>query len=161
MTRSSTNFIAKIKLFTVPGQVAHDATRKAVLSRADGVVFVADSQLSQSMNNFESFDNLENNALRVGLNLDTLPLVIQYNKRDLADIEPEEVVTHRWGPTGLPVTFATALKGMGVMETFRQILMATYRSLNKEHSLEKNFGMAENDFIGIACSQSQNGRQDY
>ncbi|MBI9075267.1 MAG: GTPase [Desulfatibacillum sp.] len=147
VVRSKTNFLLKIKLFTVPGQVAHDATRKAVLSRADGVVFVADSQQSQSMSNFESFDNLEKNALRVGLNVDTLPLVIQYNKRDLEGIEPESEVLQRWGPTGLPVTFAAALKGLGVVETFRQILVLTYRSLDKHHGLEQEHGMAEDDFL--------------
>ena len=78
--RSQSGFTVKFKVFTVPGQVAHDATRKAVLSRADGVVFVADSQKSQSVSNFESFDNLEKNARRVGLDFDRLPLVVQFNK---------------------------------------------------------------------------------
>ncbi|ACL02011.1 conserved hypothetical protein [Desulfatibacillum aliphaticivorans] len=147
--RSKSNFLAKIKLYTVPGQVAHDATRKAVLSRADGVVFVADSQLTQSMSNFESFDNLENNAQRVGLDLDSLPLVIQYNKRDLQDIEPEDEVSARWSPTGLPLVFATALKGRGVVETFQQILSATYQSLDRMHGLEENFDMVEDDFLSL------------
>ena len=65
-------FKIKLKLYTVPGQVAHDATRKAVLSRADGVVFVADSRTSQAVSNFESFDNLEKNAGRVGLDFERL-----------------------------------------------------------------------------------------
>ncbi|WP_028313755.1 GTP-binding protein [Desulfatibacillum aliphaticivorans] len=147
--RSKSNFLAKIKLYTVPGQVAHDATRKAVLSRADGVVFVADSQLTQSMSNFESFDNLENNAQRVGLDLDPLPLVIQYNKRDLQDIEPEDEVSARWSPTGLPLVFATALKGRGVVETFQRILSATYQSLDRMHGLEENFDMVEDDFLSL------------
>ena len=79
LVKSESGFRIKTKLFTVPGQVAHDATRKAVLSRADAVVFVADSQLSQSMSNFESLDNLEKNVGRVGLDLENLPLVIQFN----------------------------------------------------------------------------------
>ncbi len=79
LVKSEKGFRIKTKLFTVPGQVAHDATRKAVLSRADAVAFVADSQLSQSMSNFESFDNLEKNVGRVGLDLENLPLVIQFN----------------------------------------------------------------------------------
>ncbi len=79
LVKSEKGFRIKTKLFTVSGQVAHDATRKAVLSRADAVAFVADSQLSQSMSNFESLDNLEKNVGRVGLDLENLPLVIQFN----------------------------------------------------------------------------------
>jgi len=76
----------KLKVYTVPGQVRHDATRKAVLQRADGIAFIADSQLTEATNNFESFDNLEKNLAFVGLNIDKVPLVIQFNKRDLDDV---------------------------------------------------------------------------
>jgi len=69
----------KVKVYTVPGQVAHDATRKAVLARADGIAFIADSQLLEATNNSESFDNLEKNIAYVGLDLEKLPLVIQFN----------------------------------------------------------------------------------
>lgn len=93
---TSSGLLIKFKVYTVPGQVVHDSTRKAVLSRSDGVVFVADSQLSQSINNGQSFENLEANAGRVGIDFDTLPLVIQYNKRDLADIISETEVIERW-----------------------------------------------------------------
>ena len=75
----------KLKVYTVPGQIRHDATRKAVLQRADGVVFVADSQISQQAVNAESFANLEQNLSLVGLDIEKLPLVIQFNKRDLTD----------------------------------------------------------------------------
>src|SRR6185369_8579996 len=80
----------KVKVYTVPGQVRHDATRKAVLQRADGVAFIADSQRAETANNFASFENLEQNLAVVGLDLDQLPLVIQYNKRDLAEVIGEE-----------------------------------------------------------------------
>src|SRR4030067_250989 len=87
---TASGWLIKFKLYTVPGQVVHDATRKAVLSRADGVVFVADSQRSQGINNSESFQNLEENVHRVGLNFKSLPLVVQFNKRDLPNMLTED-----------------------------------------------------------------------
>lgn len=138
--RTHQGFRAKIKLFTVPGQVAHDATRKAVLSRADGVVFVADSQESQSLNNFESFSNLEANAARVGLDFTRLPLVLQFNKRDLPDIVGKAQVVKRWRPSGLPLIFASALHGQGVRETFEAVLKATFHHLEAQLQLRRRCG---------------------
>lgn len=143
MIRTPQGFNAKIKLFTVPGQVAHDATRKAVLSRADGVVFVADSQESQALNNFESFSNLEANAGRVGLDFSRLPLVIQFNKRDLPGIVSEAQVTKRWHPSGLPLIFASALHGKGVQATFEAILKATFTHLEERLQLCHRCGFSE------------------
>lgn len=149
MIRSDSGFTVKLKLYTVPGQVAHDATRKAVLSRADGVVFVADSQNSQAVSNFESFDNLEKNAGRVGLDFDHLPLVIQFNKRDLPDIVSEAEVLDRWGPTGLPVTFSSALSGDGVRETFGRLLEATYGYLDQRYQLGEQHGIGPAHFAAV------------
>lgn len=147
--RSSNGFSIKFKLFTVPGQVAHDATRKAVLSRADGVIFVADSQTNQALNNFESFDNLEKNACRVGLDFNQLPLVVQFNKRDLADIVSEEEVLTRWTPTGLSIAFSAALHGQGVLETFKLLLVETYAYLDKIYTLNKRFGITARQFAAV------------
>jgi len=147
--RSESGCTIKFKLFTVPGQVAHDATRKAVLSRADGVVFVADSQNDQARTNFESFDNLEKNIGRVGLDFDTLPLVVQFNKRDLHDIAPEEEILKRWAPTGLPITFGAALKGTGVMETFQSLLARTYRRLDDCYRLHDQWQIEERHFLKV------------
>lgn len=133
--RAPSGLLVKFKLFTVPGQVVHDSTRKAVLSRADGVVFVADSQRNQSINNAESFERLEDNALRVGLDFDRLPLVIQFNKRDLPDILSEEEVLQRWSQAPWPVVFSTALLGPGVVETFSRLLESVYTSLDEKFSL--------------------------
>jgi signal recognition particle receptor subunit beta len=145
----NSNLRIKIKLYTVPGQVAHDATRKAVLSRADGVVFVADSQKNQAVSNFESFDNLEKNAARVGLDLDRLPLVIQFNKRDLTDIVSRKEVIERWKPTGLPLFFSSALKHQGISETFEQVLMEVYRRLDQEFGLSTIHKVREKDFLSV------------
>lgn len=147
--RSQSGFCVKFKLYTVPGQVAHDATRKAVLSRADGVVFVADSKSSQAVSNFESFDNLEKNAGWVGLDFEHLPLVIQFNKRDLPDIISEAEIDSRWRPTGLPITLGSALSGAGVKETFRQLLVDTYRCLNRTYKLQEQYQVDESHFISV------------
>lgn len=149
MVRSESGFRVKMKLYTVPGQVAHDATRKAVLSRADGVVFVADSQNSQAVSNFESFDNLEKNAGRVGLDFDHLPLVVQFNKRDLTDIVSEASVLRSWTPTGLPITFSSALKGDGVLETFALLLDETYKNLDTLYQLNARYGIRHDHFSSV------------
>jgi len=154
MAASDAGFRVKVKLFTVPGQVAHDATRKAVLSRADGVVFVADSQRHQAVSNAESFSNLEANAGRVGLDFETLPLVIQFNKRDLTDIMPADDIRSRWRATGLPVQMASALQGKGVLETFRLILKATYGHIDRQLDLRRTFDLREEDVLRLAAPTS-------
>ena len=150
LVKTADGLHVKIKLYTVPGQVAHDATRKAVLSRADGVVFVADSQSSQAVSNFESFDNLEKNVHRVGLDFDNLPLVIQFNKRDLPDIISQEEVYGRWQPTGLPITFSSALyDGAGVAQTFQELLQATYKRLDAVYELKARHGIDADLFEAV------------
>lgn len=139
--------LVKFKLFTVPGQVQHDSTRKAVLSRADGVVFVADSQQSQSINNAEAFENLAANAARVGLDFESLPLVVQFNKRDLPHIITEEEVKARWGKAPWPLHFGCALKGEGVVETFITLLKEVYRGLDRRFSLLSQHGLNTAAFV--------------
>ncbi len=145
--------LVKFKLFTVPGQVQHDSTRKAVLSRADGVVFVADSQRSQSANNGESFDNLAANAARVGLEFERLPLVVQFNKRDLANILSEEEVRARWSQAPWPLFFSAALVGTGVMETFRALLAAVYEALDGRFRLGAAHGLDQAMFVTAALGR--------
>lgn len=137
----------KLKVYTVPGQVRHDATRKAVLQRADGVVFVADSHVAQMSVNFESFDNLEKNLAMVGLSIEQLPLVIQFNKRDLPDIIAEDEIRSAWGPTGLPVVMASALAGWGVLETFQDVLGLTFDAVNTRYSLTERYGIERRTFL--------------
>lgn len=144
---ASSGMKIKLKVYTVPGQVRHDATRKAVLQRADGVVFVADSQAAGMAVNFASFDNLEQNLAMVGLSLECLPLVVQFNKRDLADVVSEAEIGRVWGPTGLPVIMASALKGWGVLETFRAVLEMTFDSVNARYGLTARFGVDRQDFL--------------
>ncbi|OHB29021.1 MAG: GTPase [Desulfuromonadaceae bacterium GWC2_58_13] len=137
----------KVKVFTVPGQVKHDATRKAVLQRADGVAFIADSQTVETMNNFNSFENLEKNLEMVGLDIEKIPLVIQYNKRDLTDILTEEDIRRVWSQTGIPVFLASALNGAGVVETFCCLAERVYDSIDKKHGLLQRHGLDRGGFI--------------
>lgn len=145
--RAPSGLLVKFKLFTVPGQVAHDGTRKAVLSRADGVVFVADSQRNQVLNNAESFENLAENAARVGLDFDAMPLVVQFNKRDLSDILSEEEIAERWQGAQWPLVFASALSGEGVSETFSQLLEPVYRHMDETYLLNIDHGLDAASFI--------------
>lgn len=137
----------KVKVYTVPGQVRHDATRKAVLQRADGVAFIADSQLAEKENNFNSFTNLEKNLSTVGLDIEKMPLVIQFNKRDLGNIITKEELIKTWKPTGIPVGLASALQGKGVIETFKKLLERTYVQLDACYGLNSEHGLAKEAFI--------------
>lgn len=137
----------KVKVYTVPGQVQHDSTRKAVLQRADGVAFIADSQLSQEAINFESFENLERNLSIVGLDIDRLPLVIQFNKRDLKDVTPEEEIRAAWNQTGIPVFMSSALNGWGVLETFLKLADLTYDHLDRRYHLQERHGLTRELFL--------------
>ena len=125
----------KVKVYTVPGHIRHDATRKAVLARADGVAFIADSKLTEATNNYGSFENLEQNLAFVGLDIEKIPLVIQFNKRDLPDIVAEDEIKKIWGPTGIKVFMASALHGRGVLETFKCLVDLSYDHLDKRFSL--------------------------
>ncbi|HEU4851472.1 MAG TPA: GTPase domain-containing protein [Telluria sp.] len=139
--------VVKFKVFTVPGQVAHNGTRKAVLSRADGAVFVADSQASQATNNAVSFDNLLSNAGTVGIDVASFPLVVQYNKRDMAGVVPESEIMERWREAPWPVVMASALQGQGVRETFGELLRAVYRRLDAEYALLERHGLTSEAFV--------------
>ena len=149
--RAPSGLLVKLKLFTVPGQVAHDGTRKAVLSRADGVVFVADSQRTQGVNNAEAFQNLADNAARVGLDFDRLPLAVQFNKRDLPEIYSEAEIRERWSATPWPLFLASALNGDGVRETFLALLARVYADLDRRYALRTDHGLDEPAFIRAAA----------
>jgi signal recognition particle receptor subunit beta len=138
----------KVKLFTVPGQVQHDATRKAVLQRADGIAFIADSQRSEGANNARSFENLESNLAVVGLDIERLPVVVQFNKRDLPDIVPEDEIRKTWGPTGIQVFTASALAGAGVVETFSALAGLVYDAIDARHALAARNGLTRESFLG-------------
>jgi len=122
-------FSLKIQLYTVPGQVFYNETRKLVLKGADSVVFVADSQPAMIEANRESFANLMENLEENQIDPHDTPIVIQFNKRDLPGVLPVEALQEDLGFEGYPYTEASALKGEGVMETFKLISKITAKHL--------------------------------
>ncbi|HWB78325.1 MAG TPA: GTPase domain-containing protein [Nannocystaceae bacterium] len=131
----------KLKLFTVPGQVYHAATRRIVLQGADGVVFVADSRISETRNNNESFADLRHNLAENAIAWDDIAVVIQFNKRDLDGIRTDEEVERIAAKGAEPVYKAIAIDGVGVMETFRGLARATWAKLERRYELGRRFGV--------------------
>lgn len=125
-------FKTRLQLYTVPGQVFYNQTRKLVLKGADGIVFVADSQTAMLEANVESFKNLRENLAEIGLNLDELPLVIQLNKRDLPNIADAGMILRAIdGTRQLEHVEASAVTGTGVFETLKLISKLTLRTLRQ------------------------------
>ncbi|HEV2721970.1 MAG TPA: GTPase domain-containing protein, partial [Thermoanaerobaculia bacterium] len=122
-------FNLKIQLYTVPGQVFYNETRKLVLKGADAVVFVADSQPAMVEATRDSFANLMENLQENNIDPNDTPLVIQYNKRDLPGVLAIEELQDKLGFEGYPYTEASAIKGEGVMETFHLISKITAKHL--------------------------------
>ncbi len=122
-------FKTKIQLYTVPGQVFYNTTRKLVLKGVDGVVFVADSQRLMMDANVDSMVNLEANLAEIGFRITDLPVVIQYNKRDLPDVSSLPELEAALNKHGLPSFEACALSGQGVFETLTGIAKLTLASL--------------------------------
>ena len=119
------NWNIRIQLYTVPGQVFYDATRRLVLKGADGIVFVADSQREMLEANVESLKNMKENLRANGLDYQTIPLVLQFNKRDLKDILPVEEMNAALNDRQVPFFEAIAIHGDGVMETLKEITRRT------------------------------------
>lgn len=129
---SISGFTTKFQLYTVPGQVYYQATRKLVLQGADGVVFVADSQARQLEENVESFQDLHANLAEQGVDPRTVPLVIQYNKQDLPRdliLSPTEL-SDALNFRGVPEFPADALHGPGVFETLRSVAEVVLKRLS-------------------------------
>ena len=124
-------FKTRFHLYTVPGQVFYDASRKLILKGVDGVVFVADSQIERMEANIESVENLRINLAEQGYNMDTIPLIIQYNKRDLPNIVPVADMRRALNPRHLPDFEAVASEGTGVFDTLKAIAKLVIMQLKK------------------------------
>lgn len=114
-------FKTRFHLYTVPGQVFYDASRKLILKGVDGVVFVADSQVERLDANIESLENLRENLEEQGYDLDKLPYVVQYNKRDLPTAVDAGYLRELLNPTRVPDFEGVATTGMGVFDTLKAV----------------------------------------
>lgn len=114
-------FKTRLHFYTVPGQVYYNSTRRAVLTGVDGLVFVADSQRDKMEENVESLANLEENLNYYGKSMKTMPLVIQYNKRDLPDVTPVSEMEQILNPDAYPYFEAVATTGEGVLQTLTKV----------------------------------------
>jgi len=130
-------FTTKFQLYTVPGQVYYNATRKLVLRGVDGLVFVADSQRSKMEENKESLNNLAQNLAEYGYEIDHLPMIFQYNKRDLPEIATVQELETLLNPKGLPHFEAVAVKGEGVFDTLKCITKLVLDKTKGEEKIEK------------------------
>jgi len=124
-------FKTRIHLYTVPGQVFYEASRKLILKGADGVVFVADSQEERLDANLETLDNLREHLKEHKLDFATIPYVLQFNKRDLPGILSVEELTRRLQVKGEPTLEAVAIAGQGVFETLREVAKLVLAELKK------------------------------
>ncbi len=123
-------FKTRFHLYTVPGQVYYNASRRLILKGVDGLIFVADSQSSRLEANIEAMHNLYENMESYGYDIQTIPFVIQYNKRDLPDILPVEELRAILNPMGVPDFEAVAVEGKGVFPTLSAVSKLVVKSLS-------------------------------
>jgi signal recognition particle receptor subunit beta len=139
----SSDFAVRIKLYTVPGQPIHATTRRMVLAGADGVAFIADSRSSQIQANAESFRELRANLKVNGFEVREMPLVIQFNKRDLPDVRTDDQLRALARRGREPVYGAVATEARGVAETFLALLKLVWRDLDKRHQISEKLQISE------------------
>ncbi len=124
-------FRTRFHLYTVPGQVFYDASRKLILKGVDGVVFCADSQIERMEANIESLENLRENLIEQGYDLDKIPYVIQYNKRDLPNAAPLAELQEALNPTNVISFEAIATTGQGVFDTLKAVAKLVLTELKR------------------------------
>ncbi|HSD19603.1 MAG TPA: GTPase domain-containing protein [Anaeromyxobacter sp.] len=124
-------FKTRFHLYTVPGQVFYDASRKLILKGVDGVVFVADSQIERMEANLESVENLRVNLAEQGYDLDKIPYVVQYNKRDLPNVATVDELRRLINPRSVPEYQAVAPTGVGVFDTLKAVAKLVLTELKK------------------------------
>jgi len=148
----------RLKVFTVPGQVIHASTRRLVVQGADGVAFIADSQVAETQHNADAFMDLKENLKANGLALRQMPLIIQFNKRDLRDVRRDEEIAQLAAQGREPVYLAVATRGEGVVESFIGLLHLTWSALEAEHDLGRKFGFDSQAFLAEVARKLGNER---
>ena len=143
----------RIKVFTVPGQVLHSSTRRLVLQGADGVAFIADSQLAETENNAASFLDLRANLKELGMSVKTTPLIIQFNKRDMPNVRSDAEIQMLAQRGREPVFKGSAVKGEGVLESFFGLLHLTWSKLDSEHQLARKLNIEGDRFLNTAAEK--------
>ncbi len=141
----------RLKVFTVPGQVLHSSTRRLVLQGADGVAFIADSQVAQTENNAAAFLDLRDNVKEMGRSIKDLPLIIQFNKRDMPNVRKDAEIEQLAQKGKEPVFTASAVNGEGVLESFFGLLYLTWQRLDEEHQLASKLGIRPDQFLTMAA----------
>ncbi len=151
--KSASGMTVKVKLFTVPGQVIHNTTRKVVLQGVDGVAFIADSQIVETKNNNESFANLRQNLKEHHVDKENIPIVIQFNKRDLPKVRSDEELKKIAARGKEPLYTATAIKGDGVVETLLGLAGATWDALDQRMGLGSKHGLPKAELLDELARQ--------
>lgn len=150
-------FKTKFQLYTVPGQVYYNATRKLVLRGVDGIVFVADSQASRFQDSIDSLRNLEENLRDYGLDLENIPFVMQYNKRDMPDALPVEELRKALNPNGAyPEYEAVATEGIGCRESLRDVAGQILKKLNSTANIVSDEEVVS-ERLGVAGAPRPSG----
>jgi signal recognition particle receptor subunit beta len=156
--RNQGSLAVRLKVFTVPGQVIHSSTRRLVVQGADGIAFIADSRSAETQHNAESFIDLKENLKQHGLTLKQMPVVIQFNKRDLPDVRSDAEIADLASQGREPVYLAVATRGTGVVESFIGLLHLTWSALDAEHDLNKKFGFDSEAFLSSVAKKLGDAR---
>lgn len=137
----------KLKLYTVPGQVIHESTRRIVLQGTDAIAFVADSRRSEAASTLAYWNNMLKNLEANGLDYRTLPIVVQLNKKDLPETRGDDELEDLRKVISPPMVPAVAIRGEGVVETLWALLTLCYRSLDRNLGLETRWRIGEAEFL--------------
>jgi mutual gliding-motility protein MglA len=135
----------KLKVYTVPGQVIHNTTRKLVLTDVDGIAFIADSQLSAARDNNEAYANLKHNLRELGMDPRDIPVVVQFNKRDLPNVR--STIEIQSEQEGRPVYTASALRDEGVLPTFFGLCKLSWDAVEKRHQVSARMGIGRDEVL--------------